>query len=436
MKLIILISVLAVTQSFGFDPNGWTFWSPRPETTPDHVFNPKAGRNGTGALVIESGTGEQWIGAWQKTFPVIGGQHYAFSSSYKYRGVANPRRDIVARVLWQDKAGKAVHWDQPAPAGYQKGTLPIAEPEYPTQDDKGPENWSSFTQTMPAPPAATQAVVELYLQWTPASRVEFCAVALEPVEAPKPRKVKIAAVHLKPSEGTLPQDKPPQFAKLIEQAGRQQVDLVVLPETLTYYGTGKKLAECAEPIPGPSTEYFAQLAKRHRLYIVAGLVERDGNTIYNVAALVGPEGNFVGKYRKVCLPRGEITEGLTPGHEYPVFDTPLGKIGMMVCYDGFFPEVARQLTNHGAEIIAWPVWGCNPLLARARACENHVYVVSSTYSDPANDWMISGIFDHYGDVIAKATEWGSLAIAEVDLSQPARWVSLGNFKAQINAHRP
>ena len=46
---------------------------------------------------------------------------------------------------------------------------------------------------------------------------------------------------------------------------------------------------------------------------------------------------------------------------------------MMVCYDGFFPEVARELTNRGAEVIAWPVWGCNPDLAAARACENHVY---------------------------------------------------------------
>ncbi len=55
---------------------------------------------------------------------------------------------------------------------------------------------------------------------------------------------------------------------------------------------------------------------------------------------------------------------------------------MMVCYDGFFPEVARELSNRGAEVIAWPVWGCNPLLGAARACENHVYVVSSTYTDP------------------------------------------------------
>jgi predicted amidohydrolase len=101
---------------------------------------------------------------------------------------------------------------------------------------------------------------------------------------------------------------------------------------------------------------------------VAGLLERDRHLIYNVAVLLGPDGKVAGKYRKVCLPRGEVEGGCAPGRDYPVFDTRLGKVGMMVCYDGFFPEVARELTKRGAEVIAWPGWGCNPRLAQARAC--------------------------------------------------------------------
>src|SRR5207247_4137640 len=121
--------------------------------------------------------------------------------------------------------------------------------------------------------------------------------------------------------------------------------------------------------------YFGELARKHALYLVVGLVERDDHLIYNVAVLIGPNGNLIGKYRKVALPRTEIEAGVTPGTEYPVFDTRFGKVGMMVCYDGFFPEPARQLSIRGAEIIAFPVAGCNPILAAARACEAHVCLV-------------------------------------------------------------
>src|SRR5439155_18821998 len=132
-----------------------------------------------------------------------------------------------------------------------------------------------------------------------------------------------------------------------------------------------------------------ELAKKHNLYIVAGLLERDRHLVYNVAVLLGPDGNIAGKYRKVFLPRGEIERGIAPGHDYPVFDTRFGKLGLMVCYDGFFPEVARELSNRGAEIIAFPAWGCNTLLAAVRAGENLVYLVSSTYNDATQKWMIT-----------------------------------------------
>ena len=375
----------------------------------------------------------------QNSFAVTGGEFVRFQAARKLTDVALPRRSALVRVLWQNDAGKMVSANVPEQQVAELGHTPTAEPEHPVDGPTDAKGWTTVSGVYRVPAKATRAVVELHLQWAPNGRVEWSDIGFAKTTPPQSRKVRLATVHHKPS-GTSPRENCEEFAPLIAEAAKQKADLVVLGETVPTASANVKslkIHETAEPIPGPSTDYFGELAKQYGLHIVVSLYERDRHLVYNSAVLLGPDGKLIGKYRKVCLPHGEVEKGIAPGHDYPVFDTKFGKVGMMVCYDGFFPEVARELSNRGAEVIAWPVWGCNPQLAKARACENHVYIVSSTFMEPRHGWMLSAVFDQTGKPIAQAEKWSTVVVAEVDLSQPYLGpYNLGDFRSMIERHRP
>src|ERR1043166_693751 len=439
MKTIVIAlawSLCAVFEIRAASADGWTAVAPREEIRPHFEERQTGGKSGHGAFVIRANEREGLHGWWQKSFSVSGGQYYRFSASRRTENVAVPRRSVLARVLWRDNAGKEVKRYEGVVTNYASNVVPSAEPEYPRESNSIKDGWVEMSGVYEAPPGATQARIELHLLWAPNSKVEWSDISFLATAAPAPRKVRLASVHYRPHGAKTPMDACRQFAPVIEEAARRKADFVVLGETLTYAGVGSSYADCAESIPGPSTDYFGGLAKKHGLYVVAGLIERDGHQLFNVAVLIAPDGKVAGKYRKVCLPDGEYDKGMSPGSDYPVFDTPLGKIGMMICYDGFFPEVARELSNRGAEIIAWPVWGCNPDQARARACENQVYLVSSTYEDVSRNWMLTAVYGQDGSVLAQARDWGTICVAEVDLNQRTLWPWLGDFKAQIPRQRP
>ena len=165
-----------------------------------------------------------------------------------------------ARVDWRDEKGNVVSFDRPIVDFFAGGWKPPATPEYPLEESTSSDGWTSVSGVYRAPGAARQAVLELHLQWAKNARVEWRDVALVPCEAPKGRHARLAAVHFTPTAKT-PRGNCEQFAPLVAEAARQKADLVVLPEVITQVGTGLSAAAVAEPIPGPSTDYFSRLAR-------------------------------------------------------------------------------------------------------------------------------------------------------------------------------
>ncbi len=172
--------------------------------------------------------------------------------------------------------------------------------------------------------------------------------------------------------------------KAVNSAADKKANLIVLPEcSLTGYvfQSRQEALPFAETIPGPSTEELLPLCKQRNVYVIFGLLEKADDKLFNAVAFVGPEG-LIGSYRKIHLPFLGIDRFVDKGDRpFQVHTTPIGRIGMHICYDILFPECARVMTLLGADIVVLSTnfpEGRGEMLncvARARAIENKVHVV-------------------------------------------------------------
>ena len=368
-------------------PGDWTVWSAREELRPDTA------REGEWLVIHGGGLPESYGGWVRRVEGIRGGAWYRFSAEYVARRVQAENWQVVARVDWLDAQGRRA-----------------GQPEYAAWIERQGDA-TRLSVSAPAPANAVAAKLELLLANAPAGEVRWRNARLEEIPPPAPRRIRVASIHLRPERTAGPEESVEQFLRTVEQRVEGRADLIVLPEGITIIGTGKTYVEVAETVPGPTTEKLGALARRHKAWVAAGVYERDGRAVYNTAVLLDREGRVAGKYRKVYLPREEVEGGLTPGSAYPVFETDFGRVGLMICYDVFFPDPARALAAQGADILVLPIWGGDETLAAARAIENKVFLVASGYDHPTY------IMDPDGKRLAQAPQRGEAAIAEIDLSR-------------------
>ena len=211
-----------------------------------------------------------------------------------------------------------------------------------------------------------------------------------------------------------------------------EVDLMIFPElyltaidAFTDGGTEDWERRVAEEIPGPLTDRVGKIAAKAKRWIVAGSInERSGDAVHNTAIVFSPEGELAAAYRKLFpwRPYETVDAGSAPP---PVVEIPgKGRVGVMICYDGWFPEVARGLALRGAELIAQPTATTTPdreeevVLARANAIVNQVYLFNPNLASTLGPGRSVGV-DPEGRVLFEGGSGEELFVEIVDLDRVA-----------------
>lgn len=225
-------------------------------------------------------------------------------------------------------------------------------------------------------------------------------------------------------------------AQLARDAAQNGAKILAFPECCNSPYGNSFFAEYAEEIPGQSTEVFSGIAAENKVFLVAGSIpERCGKKLFNTCTVYDPEGTLIAKHRKVHLfdidIPGKITfqesKTLSPGTQLTTFQTPFCKVGVGICYDMRFAEMAQIYCSQGCELLLYPGafnmttgpahWEC---LIRGRAVDNQLFVAAIS---PARDasasyvaWGNSTVVNPWGEVIGKADEKEQIVYADIDLN--------------------
>ncbi|MBN1672964.1 MAG: carbon-nitrogen hydrolase family protein [Kiritimatiellae bacterium] len=395
-------------------------WAPR------RAIAPKTRRQG-GDLIVTSNGSAGCYGGWEALFRAPrAGQWVRFSANARWRDLERGYDCVNAAVTWLDRKGQMVGW----------------EPVFPNKVAKGHVVYEGRARV---PERAALMAARLLIACSANGQIRWSEPELECVAAPRPRRLRLGAAGGTPSGGKATLERNTQFyLRLCEQAARDKIDLLCLPEVMLSAGRPSDLANLhkqACQVPGKETAPFQEFARRNRMALCFSIDERNNELVHNTAILIDKKGKVAGKYRKVHLAQpNEIWRGVTPGHDFPVFKVCGARVAMNICMDSSAAESARVPARKGAEIICLPImgdhrasscWYKHPhnfdidrwqMIQRVRAMDNHVYMVVSR-----NQGYGTGVFSPRGETLAlsggKPVVW-----ADVDLEDLSRMGGGSTFR--------
>lgn len=351
-------------------------------------------------------------------------------------------KDWRAFGMWEgeipfpDGPGCAIRVDSDAPAAlgnkagvlacFRQGSGKFFSEDY-LEPVENPDGTLSFYGEYERDEDVRTIVLKPHFKWAE-GRVCFFNVSVTPFRPRPDRIARIVTTCLSyvPEEKT-PAQRLERAGRLLERIGREveKPDLILFTEIMPVIGLGLPITEQLETIPGPTTNFLSDWAKRLNCHIAAGIRSICDGVRHNSAALLGRDGSVVGVYHKVNLTWGESADGIIPGNTHPVFDLDFGKVGFSICWDNWFGENARMLRLNGCELMLVPIAGDGipehrECIWGGRASEQGMAAAFSPFCPSYDGLLTARIFNNQGTLVASTSENGGYAAADLNLSRRIR----------------
>ncbi|MSS71791.1 MAG: carbon-nitrogen hydrolase family protein [Candidatus Latescibacteria bacterium] len=397
-------------------------WTLRPNIAPKM-------RKENGEWVVTSNGSEGCYGGWEVLYPAPkAGEWVRFSIKVRWQDLERGYDSVNVALVWLDEHDQMVGWEPVFPQKFQGGHVHY----------EGRARVSEGART---------TAIRLLMAWSQQGEIRWSDPQLRRIPAPRPRRMRLGASGGHPIGGgkrTL-QKNTEFYLNMCRDAARQEIDLLCLPEFMLAMGmpiTNETVPRLAFQVPGKEIAPFQAFAREHRMALCFSVLEKNREMVHNTAVLIDKHGELVGTYRKVHLAQPlEVWWGITPGHDFPVYQLGDAKVAMNICMDSSALESARIPARKGAEILCLPIMGDHRastcffrhphdfdierwcMIQRMRAMDNHVYMVVS------RNWTYgTGIFSPRGETLAVSGGTQRLVWADVDLEDLPRCVGDATYK--------